>query len=515
MIIYSIFSWLVPFNIDDLLFCHKYFIANNGWEHFSLPGIWSYIRSLWLYENGRLSNMFCAPIILWIPKWIWAILLGIIIMTLNLLSTYLAQKSTHITASMLMFIWLMGIIFYPWHDFSSLMLVAYALNYFVAGLLILISIAAFVYLETHKLRPAVYIPLIITGFAAGMIHEGFSLPLCATLAIALVTNREKQSRQWWGLFIAVVAGTAICTTSPAIWARFFDTAESKNFMHTIIPYVRLFIKSTPLFAAGVLITAILLITRKGRTTLKNVFADRLNVYLATMACAASAMAIILLAPPRATFCGDITAIILIARILNNYTRFFIMCSSFLLNIIALIFIYVFYAGVIYWQLQIYREDRIIKQMLIDSNGDTIYYDTIRFTPWWTFHHPVAGIWETSMQYVSYGRYTDRLQFTALVLPKVLKDNDLSTCRSIPESKGIYQINDYLIISDSTLNPFMSEPNLTPRNTNCRFILEDGREIGSPVTLFPFLTPDNKIHFIGFPRKDNIKGPFRKVTDNAI
>lgn len=515
IIIYSIFSWLVPFNIDDLLFSHKYLVANNGDEQFSLTAIWVYIRDIWLYENGRLANMLCAPIVLWTPKWLWAISLGIIIMAIYVLSACLAQSSSRISASLLMFIWLMGIIFYPWHDMSSLMFVDYALNYFVAGLLILISIAAFVYLETHKLRPAVYIPLIITGITAGMIHEGFSLPLCATLVIASVTNQGKQSRQWWGLFIAVVAGTVICTTSPAVWARFFETAESKKFMHYIIPYVRLFIKNTPLFAAGLFVTVILLITRKGRIILKKVFADRLNVYLATMTFAASTMAIILLAPPRATLCGDITAIILIARILNNYTHFFLICSSILLNIIALIFIYIFYAGVIYWQFQISKEDRIIKQMLMDSNGDTVYYDTIRFTPWWTFQHPTAGIWETTMQYDSFGLYTGRMKSSALVLPRDLENYDLSTFHSIPESEGMFQKNDYFIISDSTLISLMSAPNIRPKNTQCRFILEDGRNVGSPVTLFPFLTHDNEIFLIGFPSKDNVKGPFRKVSDNTV
>lgn len=77
ILIYTLFSLLCPIMTDDYMFWGKYLTANNGSMMPSLSGYCNYVRDLWLYENGRLANMLCAPVVLWMPKLAWAIILAL------------------------------------------------------------------------------------------------------------------------------------------------------------------------------------------------------------------------------------------------------------------------------------------------------------------------------------------------------------------------------------------------------------------------------------------------------
>lgn len=518
ILIYSLFSWFVPFNGDDLLFQYKYTIANNGSTKFSLSGLVVFMRDLWLYENGRLANVLCGIVILWMPKWIWAISLGTIICSIFMISTKMAQHISPLSPLMLLVIWIMGIIFFPWYDMSSLMLVAYAMNYFVSMLFVIASIYIAWQLESTRVNHRIYICTLVIGIITGLMHEGFAVPLLATIILTGIISHIKKnplSLQWYGFLIAVMVGTIICISSPAIIDRFFTLSES----HEIRPadlraYIRILLKNTPLFAGTLLAGCAMLCQSDSRRFLKRFFAHQLNIYLLLLATTSAIMDIILLAPPRATLCSTLPIIILIASIAKPYIVNINKRATTICIAGALVFIGIFYSGVIFYQARIASEDICIKQKLVESNGETVFFDITEHTPWWTFRHPVTEIWYGPMQHNIYSLTMSRNDSTALVAPSIFKNFEYSSLSPIEQSPGFYQLGRYVLTDNPSLisTEFNNTPG--PKGGNLRFIFDDGRNIGSYIAFLPILGKDGKLWIIGIPSKVLPDAPYVRITNGS-
>ena len=239
ILIYTLFSLLCPIMTDDYMFWRKYLTANNGSMMPSLSGYCNYVRDLWLYENGRLANMLCAPVVLWMPKLAWAIILAVIICAIYLLSARMVNGSRPVSPLLLMSIWICSILLLPWYDTSSLMLIDYALNYFPPTLLTLATIWAAYRIESGQPFRNIYYycAIVVIAFLAGIFHEGFSMPLLAAISVIAAVRRFSMPGQWWGIYIALLCGTIISAGSPAIWTRFFTAMDSRTQQHLSLIHI--------------------------------------------------------------------------------------------------------------------------------------------------------------------------------------------------------------------------------------------------------------------------------------
>ena len=293
IVIYAIFSWLSPVMIDDLMFWHKYLDANNGDATPSLLGYWCYIRDLWLYENGRLANMLCAPVVLWMPKIVWNVFLACVISCMYLISARIINNSWNFEPLLLVVVWIAYIFILPWHESNSLVIIDYALNYFLSTVVVLLTIWAAWHMEFSQMKNRyLYIGILLMGFVCGLFHEGFSFPLIATLFCIACLNCFKMNCQWWGLFVAVLIGMLICAGSPAIWERFFTSVDADSHFH-LKPYIRMFIKNTTLFAGISILMFVCAFFKRGRRCIKHVFSDQINVYLILLGIYSSSISYVL------------------------------------------------------------------------------------------------------------------------------------------------------------------------------------------------------------------------------
>ncbi|WP_300300289.1 DUF6056 family protein [uncultured Muribaculum sp.] len=508
--IYAIFSWFTPLMVDDLIFWHKYQCANNGLTSPSLSGYWIYIRDLWLYENGRLANMLCAPAILWIPRWLWSAILALIICGLFVLCARIINDNRRISPTLLIFVWVASVLLLPWHDYSSLMLLDYALNYFPSSILALGTIWTVCHLQSTRIdNPICYILILIMGFAAGLFHEGFSLPLIATFITIAFINQFKMPAQWWGIFIATIIGTAICVGSPAIWERFFDTMDNASTFH-IKPYLRNFIKNTTLFAFSCGISCILLLSHKGRALLNAIIHNTINQYILLTGIFSGLMSVGLLAPPRAaTFSTLMFIIIWFRAIPSCYYDKLKPAVELILTSVVLILIWIFYSIVLHWQYLVFKENESITTLLAHNPQAAIYKDTIRSTPWWTLGHPIVNIWNTNTQFIFFTQLHNRDSNIPLVLPEPFKYFENYKAIPIGNSNRYFQFDDYILCRLAADELDANIP------SNYILTLSDSTKIGTYATKLSFQQTDSLRWIILIPTSPKAKGPFLHISDNAF
>lgn len=501
-VIYAVFSYLCPTMVDDLMFWCKYLDANGGCPNPSFFGYCTYVKDLWLYENGRLANMLCAPVVLWVPRAVWAILLSAVICMVFLLSARLVNGNWHFSPVSLMCVWIGGILFLPWRDYSSLMLTDYALNYFPSTLLTLGTILAASNTDNHIKYKTSYPAVLLMGVFAGIFHEGFSLPLIAGLTTVAVMRRFRMPRQWWGIYMALIAGCSVCVGSPAIWTRFFETVEEPSAFH-LLPYIKSFVKTTPLFFIFVIMSVMALLIPKMRNMSKECLSDKLNQYIVLTAIYGAIMVIALKAPVRATTGLNMLLIIFFLRIIRSAKLPRLRISN-LVAVAALMITGLFYAGVLNIQYDIYEENNgIINQLKLIAKNKSIYKDTICRSPWWMLGHPVTGIWYTRMQALYINRIYGRPEDIPPVLPQILRYYDFDKPVSIPGNVGYFQAGDILLMRLDTAD-------VDDMPSGWRFTLADGKEMGSYVTFIPFSVGSE--HWIaGFPANSHVKGPFMKIV----
>lgn len=507
IIIYTLFSLYTPILSDDLIFLHKYYIANGGSYSFSLHGLYEYAHDIWNTENGRLANMLCAPILIWLPGYIKALLIACVISFIFLISTRIIDRNWHLRPITLMTMWILSILLFPWHDYSSLMLTDYALNYLVSAALTLCTLFATYYSTTKRIKPGLYILILITAFSCGAIHEGFSLPLLGSLTILSIIRRHPSS-EWWGIFLSLLAGTIICLSSPAIWNRLADNTANQT-LH-LLPYLRHLCKNTPLMVIALSACGMSLFFKKGRQWLMKNILVGVNLYLVVLAFLSGIMHTLLLAPARATICTTLPLIILLINIIRPYLYKIPIKISYMLIASCMLIVWAFYINVLHWQYRIYQESNEIQDRLCISNNRTIYYDIIRSTPWWTLRHPISDLWYSSACFTAYNIYYERTDTTALVIPEIIKNYDFKMPVPIPESKGFFQAGNYVLIKDLSLICDDYNP-ATGVTGNWKFTLSSGKIIGSYVTFLPFFNSEGDTWFIGIPGRDSIEGPFLNIT----
>lgn len=127
---YMVYSWYTPIALDDYLFARYYLDVNGNSSDFSFKALADYILSVRMNENGRLANYLCAPIVLWMPHWLWSITISFLITSTIVISAVLSSGKRRLSARMLIFVWGLSVIFLPWQDYSGLIVIDYALNYF-------------------------------------------------------------------------------------------------------------------------------------------------------------------------------------------------------------------------------------------------------------------------------------------------------------------------------------------------------------------------------------------------
>lgn len=502
MVVYTIYSWCTPYALDDFMFA-GYYLDGNPDESFTLSGLWNYISTVRSSENGRLANLLCAPIVMWLPHWLWALIFGAIVTTSITLSARLATGNKPVTAGMLIFVWALSVIFLPWQDFSGLVVIDYALNYLLSWVLVLLTLIFLLKVEEKTMRSSYYCPALFLAFLTGMIHESFSAVLLAAVTVYAAIKRFRMTSQWWGIYVALILGLIICLSAEGIINRVIRTTGLER-PRDMMYFARLIYHTMSLCAIVGFVGIVMSFTKSGRSRLRDIFLRPVNVYVALIAIFATINIIAFYAPPRSAMMAVPPTIILLAGALQaqwNFTRYFSRIPS----AVVMSLILTFYGGLIYWEYKIKLQNDVLFGLMKKANGRPVYFDTINDTPWYTFDYPVNGLWHYYDAHQGYiADYFGWDNSKRYVLPKVLENADLNKCDRIifENNEGYFQIGNYLL-SDSRNDRYLLPDRF-------RFISEDGSFIDSGVNWKPFDAGDSSVWCLGIPLKKEVKGPFVKI-----
>lgn len=500
MVCYAVYAWFTPLALDDYLFARYYLDVNGDSPSFSFKALAEYISSVRIFENGRLANYLCAPIVLWMPHWMWSIFISALITSTIVLSWWLASGKKHLSARTLIFVWALSVIFFPWQDYSGLIVIDYALNYFLSWFLILTTMISLLRVERASVSYPLFGVMAVGAFLTGMIHESFSLALVATLSVNAILRKLKLPAQWWVLFGALVLGSIICISAPGIIRRI---SLSGGRQHTFMYFVML-VKNTKFFFAAVFLIGLAMIfTKSGRRHLENIFKDSVNRYCALFAVFAMLIHIIVFAPVRFSLASVAPTIILFTGALRSQTKFFVRFNG-LVSAISLSLIMLFYGVLCYWQKQIFEEHEVLLQKIKKANGKIVYAETIRFAPWYTFSYVLDGLWFDGAQSDFLADYLKLERDSFFVLPESFENKSLSECPRIEiGGRGYYYQYENFVFVESNYDILLLPKHLT-------FTMSDGKTCGSQMTWHIYIDKDNRGWFIGTPEKKEIKGPFRHI-----
>ena len=153
--------------------------------------------------NGRfLVHVVVMLVLNFLPLWAFRILNALMFCLLWLLAVRLVNPDARrLTATRALTLMAMFCLFPP-PGMVLPTLVAYAVNY----LWVSVACLGLVLAIRRRVSPSVLLPV---AFTVGTLHEGWSLPMCAALLVALLQRRIR-----WPLFLAFVAGTAVVVFAP-------------------------------------------------------------------------------------------------------------------------------------------------------------------------------------------------------------------------------------------------------------------------------------------------------------
>ena len=162
----------------------------------------------WLTTNGRLANIGFTPLLV-APKWLLSAVCGFFA-ALMYAEAARAAKVMRLCGGFALMTALLTIAL-PWWD--SMWMFDCQFNYVFAAALCLWAVR----MMWHAPQKAVWHRLAVVGcFAAGMMHEAASLPLCIAGAVYLWAGGRRPDKI---LATAFALGTAVVTFSPGIWMR--------------------------------------------------------------------------------------------------------------------------------------------------------------------------------------------------------------------------------------------------------------------------------------------------------
>lgn len=510
--VYTLFAESVPLIGDDFLFIYKYHLASGGTDAFSLSSYLAYARDIWLYENGRLSNMLCAFMVLHIPHIIWSLILALVITLTVFMGTRLVMDSRRMSLLALLAVWTGCILLLPWCD--MLMSIDFALNYFFPGLFVVLAIYGGIRLGRGNSNAVATCMWGLAGFVAGWFHESFGVPLCFGFAAVGLRHRLHMPLQWWVIALCVFVGSAISTFSPALLERAGAISVGFTPRYAML-LARSAVKFYPMVVLGLFLAAVCLTSRKGRLLLRSlVWSNDLMIYLCIAAVASACIGIFTLAPVRGSYLASLCVVLVIVSLAVRYLRMREDIADALIWIWFSLIV-AFYCGVIYWQNKVREDDAKAWTSINNSTNGQGLYDPILSTPWYTLQHVVAGYWHGRIQTLGIN-YESGENFIHIV-PSVFRNMEFDKLCVIPNMPFMRQYGPYLVTDDfDSLGSQDSNLNreLGMGYINLRYVLSDGTIVGSPGNIITYIDNSGRTFYVVIPLyTDKVKGPYRDVLES--
>lgn len=352
--------------------------------------VWDSIVNHYLAINGRLSNMIALASTMF-PSWaidlahafLYTLLLLQILKIIDREWRWRPLLTLAVAASL----WIV----LPWED--SLASSDYTMNYVWASAINLLFINKLQKFKSSTNNHPRIISLSVLALAAGMIHEGFSIPIFTALmvleAIDFVYNRQKwhQNKSRFLILTLYLLGAIIVVASPGLWLlldmRKSWHPDTKFFIYTL--GVRLW----PMYLMLLLtiVTANIMKQERKELIYRNIF-----WFVAVLVCCYISLksvqggrALWMAYLASAIGCWNAVALLTRGRFQKNWMKL----SGKIIFIFGLFLFSGWLLTLAYYQNKATNEQAIVEQELIKTRNNIVYADVMvqGDIPWWLFEIP--------------------------------------------------------------------------------------------------------------------------------
>lgn len=511
--IYSVFSYLTPFQYDDYAFLGGYLAYTDGVPTFE----WDSFRSMCLeirnFDNGRLANILDLFVVLCVPKWIFAICTGIVTAGLFLLLTHFVSRLSNLqwhtaTFPILTLIWAVSMVAFPWRD--NILVPDYALNYLYSTFLTLWFLACASRCQQSAISRWKLIGWCILAIVAGAFHEGFSMPVMAGMVVYAMTRRFRLHRSWWAVVTAYAIGTILVCSSPSIWLRAgreITTVHQSDWISTLSTMI-------PLALVAIVVLVPITVIPAWRRRFHHLWLSQVYV-VSTVGMAVSVALCYLLTPlPRNGWFAEVLSVIVLFPIalsskVNPIVRKGIRASSIILFSATCVFM----AGVLKWQHFFYLQDRQIHSLIEKSEKGNIYFDVFppENMPKHVLFQPTQSTWVHSFQIVSINNCARNRQLIA-VLPTALRGFRMAEAVPVSNPPGLYTYNSILIDSNPRIIPSrqhaFADNGQRSSTGQMEITTDSGKKLNVLVDGFRFISSEGDTLFY-------LRYPLPSLTDTII
>lgn len=441
---FALWFYWTPIMDDDLhyMLYFRDFLINGG--DYRLSDVWQLITTEWHTNNIRWVNMITAVTHTVVPKWMMSAILGLCTSLILKWTIDLAGAKGKPLASIAVIA--MVVCCLPWH--ANLGIMDYALNYVVTSAIILLYLKLWLYPSNKSSRGA-YAWLSIIGLLAGSSHEGFALPVMCGMAVYAAANIGKIKSRQIILAITFLIGLLIQLSAEGKTSRAVpDWSRSlAQWIHTLVFF-------SPMFS----LMCVIIVTcwiKAGRGFIKHVIHTPLLFYIAT-SIATFVMSGMLFINCRASWVGELSAIIIITLLFNTYLKWEGKTAT-VTKRVAAIGVVVFLACHLITVDVYARRCNIDYQNIIATyrrNPDaTIYYDYTR-----SADVPLLALGKVVSAYPWIGEYPLTLfrdfycpgRETPMVIPSRLCDFTYQSATKIPGRNPMYMYKGAIIAPRDTV-----------------------------------------------------------------
>lgn len=425
-IVYTLFSYLTPYQWDDLRFLGMYLDYNGGDYSFNFSAFIDTCVDVRLTDNGRLANILDILIVTFVPKWVFSICTGLVTAGMYWFLTKLVMIVTNRMHGfsdfmVLTAIWSISMVAFPWRD--SIMIPDFSLNYLYSTFFSLWIIYVANGCENNRRSNALKTAgLCIVALIAGMFHEGFSAPVLGGLGVYALLKRFHLPLSWWIIVCAYALGTIFVLSSPGILGRVDNEIGGIQIQHHDWIYKTFLILPLPFLSAVVM--AVMLSLPKLRGRLIGLFEHQIYVLASAGLILSAAMCYVLNALPRyGWFPSVLSVVVLLPPVLALMPRRFSIAKSVrIFSYILFVGVSVLMCNVLRWQYFFCQQDKEIHALIDQSADGTVYYDVFppEHLPKVALYQPVRHTWVYSLQ-MGDVRHVGRSGKLIAVVPTALQD----------------------------------------------------------------------------------------------
>lgn len=438
---------LTPYGHDDLW----YMMTSQrleGWDKFA--AVCSEVWRHWHFDTGRLCNLISPPFLTVVPKWLFGLLSGAMLLLMVEMCRMICGISRDSFRALLLVAGIVLVL--PWFD--CMFTAIFGLNYLWTSAVVFTTLYYIIKFDQgwrcHGWR---LYGLMLLALPAGWLHEGFSVPVIAGFAAYWFVTGRRPPRRALSLMAFFCLGALLIVIAPAFHNRltgFTSAASERPLWESAMAFLAF---NCVFYFAAVLFIVALCRSKMRHRLLANREHFAVIAFLFVAGAVTTALFFKFYTGSRVAWLSQLAGM-MIALMLFGYGNARLSRHAFmLLGSCLLVILGVHLALSVKTQASLSSEYRAIRDLYLASTDGCVFYDNTQM-------HLDATLWKPSfrqfnerapLQEFSYYYGPDKPDLT--LLPSRLESVDTTRLKFDDEDSAM-AIYDGLILCVDTLQEHM-------------------------------------------------------------